>query len=422
MIGALACRTSGRAALPQHHQPALSTDPTAAAHRPSAAGSPSPQAGSDADAPALLVLADGTVLRGQAFGARGTVVGEVVFNTGMTGYQEVMTDPSYAGQLVTFTYPELGNTGVNSQDMEACSPHARGVIARQLSPAASSWRCEEELDAWLRRHHVVGLRGVDTRALVRHLREGGAINGILCSDGTPPLQLLEQLRAAPSMGGLNLAETVSTREPYQWTQPCAADFDARLRHRPAPPYRVVAIDFGIKRAILERLVAHGCEVTVLPADASPEQVLAQRPEGVFLSNGPGDPAAVSSGIALARALLQQRDLPLFGICLGHQILGLALGGSSFKLGYGHRGLNHPCGAPGMVEITSQNHGFALAADSLPADRVRVTHLNLNDRTVAAMAMTDQPVFAVQYHPEASPGPHDADHHFARFAALMAERR
>jgi carbamoyl-phosphate synthase small subunit len=371
--------------------------------------------------PALLLLADGLLLRGEAFGAHGTVLGEVVFNTGMTGYQEVMTDPSYAGQLVTFTYPELGNTGVNSQDQEASSPHVRGVIARQLAPCASSWRCEEELDPWLRRHRVVGIRGIDTRALVRHLREGGAINGVICSDGTSPAALQERLRQAPVMTGLNLAETVTTAEPYSWSQICPAEFDQRLQAHPQRPYRVVAIDFGIKRAILERLVAHGCEVTVLPAGSSLQQVLEHQPEGVFLSNGPGDPAAVSSGITLARALLEQRDLPLFGICLGHQILGLALGGRTFKLGYGHRGLNHPCGAPGLVEITSQNHGFALDAESLPA-RVTVTHRNLNDRTVAALALSDQPVFGVQYHPEASPGPHDADHHFARFVALMAERR
>ena len=231
----------------------------------------------------------------------------------------------------------------------------------------------------------------------------------------------ERLRQAPLMTGLNLAVTVTTAEPYQWSQPCAAGFDQRLQGRPERPYRVVAIDFGIKRAILERLVAHGCEVTVLPAGSSAEQVLDLQPEGVFLSNGPGDPAAVESGIALARALLEQRRLPLFGICLGHQILGLALGGTTFKLGYGHRGLNHPCGSPGQVEITSQNHGFALDVASLP-ERVRVTHHNLNDRTVAALALDDQPVFGVQYHPEASPGPHDADHHFARFVALMAERR
>ena len=371
---------------------------------------------------ALLVLADGTVLRGEGFGATGTAIGEVVFNTGMTGYQEVMTDPSYSGQLVTFTYPELGNTGVNGIDQEADRPHVRGVIARQLSPVASNWRSEGDLEGWLLRHNVVGIRGIDTRALVRHLREGGAINGAISTDGTAPAALLEQVRSAPSMSGLNLAAQVSTPEPYPWQSVCPAEFDARIQARPASPYKVVAIDFGIKRAILERLAAHGCSITVLPADATLEQVLAHQPEGVFLSNGPGDPAAVSSGISLAKGLLEQPNLPLFGICLGHQILGLALGGSTFKLGYGHRGLNHPCGSPGQVEITSQNHGFAIDANSLPAERVEVTHLNLNDRTVAALAMRHQPVFGVQYHPEASPGPHDADHHFARFTALMEARR
>ena len=392
----------------------------------SVAVGPQPQSAANSAAetavPAVLLLADGTLLRGLAFGARGTVVGEVVFNTGMTGYQEVMTDPSYAGQLVAFTYPELGNTGVNAQDLEASRPQVRGVIARELSPLASNWRAEEALEPWLRRHGVVGIRGVDTRALVRHLREGGAINGIISSEGLAPTELLRQVRLAPSMAGLNLAAGVSTKEPYHWSSLCAAGFDTRLQPQPATPYRVVAIDFGIKRAILERLVAHGCEVTVLAADATVDAVLAQQPEGVFLSNGPGDPAAVTSGIALARELLLQRQLPLFGICLGHQILGLALGGRTYKLGYGHRGLNHPCGSPGNVEITSQNHGFALDADSLPADRVTITHHNLNDRTVAALALADQPVFGVQYHPEASPGPHDSDHHFQRFTALMAQRR
>ncbi len=379
-------------------------------------------------APALLVLADGTVLRGEAFAARGTAIGEVVFNTGMTGYQEVITDPSYAGQLVTFTYPELGNTGINGADQEADHPHVRGVIARQLAPQASNWRAEAELEPWLAGHGVVGIRAVDTRALVRHLREGGAINGAISSDGTPAHALLEQVRTAPSMQGLNLVAQVSTRQPYHWTQACGVGFDQRPQPRPASPYRVVAIDFGIKRAILERLVAHGCEITVLPADARLEQVLSLQPEGVFLSNGPGDPAAVSGGIALARGLIAQANLPLFGICLGHQILGLALGGRTYKLGYGHRGLNHPCGSPGemeissQVEITSQNHGFALEASSLPGDRVRVSHHNLNDHTVAALEMRDAPVFGIQYHPEASPGPHDADHHFARFVALMAARR
>lgn len=373
-------------------------------------------------AAAHLVLADGTVLRGRSFGHRGSVVGEVVFNTGMTGYQEVITDPSYAGQLVTFTYPELGNTGVNPQDQEAEHPHARGVIARQLAPRPSNWRCQQPLDQWMADHNVVGICGVDTRALVRHLREGGAMNGVISSDGRAPAELLAELRRAPSMEGLNLADQVSTRTPYFWSTPSRVGFDQRLKSKPERPYRVTAIDFGIKRAILDRLVAHGCDVTVLPANSDLSTVLRESPDGVFLSNGPGDPSAVDGGISLAKKLLGQTDLPLFGICLGHQILGLALGGRTFKLTYGHRGLNHPCGTTGQVEITSQNHGFALDATSLPEDILDVTHWNLNDRTVAAFAHRHQPVFGVQYHPEASPGPHDADHHFARFAALMGERR
>ncbi|MCT0198279.1 glutamine-hydrolyzing carbamoyl-phosphate synthase small subunit [Synechococcus sp. CS-1325] len=371
---------------------------------------------------ALLVLADGTVLRGKGFGARGTAIGEVVFNTGMTGYQEVITDPSYAGQLITFTYPELGNTGINPDDQEADGPQVRGVIARQLVGHPSSWRSTASLESWLSRHRVVGIEGVDTRALVRHLREGGAINGAISNDGSAAGDLLEQVRSSPSMEGLNLAEQVSTRAAYRWDRLCPAGFDQRLQERPERPFRVVAIDFGIKRAILERLAAHGCVVDVLPAGSRIDQVLALDPEGVFLSNGPGDPAAVEAGILLVKGLLEHVELPLFGICLGHQILGLALGGSTYKLVFGHRGLNHPCGGKGLVEITSQNHGFALEAASLPSDRVEITHQNLNDGTVAALRHRHQPVFGVQYHPEASPGPHDADHHFSRFVALMADRR
>ena len=371
---------------------------------------------------ALLVLADGTVLRGRGFGAIGTAIGEVVFNTGMTGYQEVITDPSYTGQLITFTYPELGNTGINGEDLEADVPAVNAVITRELAPAASNWRSSGSLESWLQQHGVVGLSGVDTRAVVRLLREGGAINGAVSNDGTSPQELLQRVRQAPSMEGQNLAAQVSTASPYQWQQATAAGFDQRLQAQPSRPYRVVAIDFGIKRAILERLSAHGCHVEVLPASAGIDEVMALQPEGVFLSNGPGDPAVVSSGIALAEALLLQPQLPLFGICLGHQILGLALGGTTFKLGYGHRGLNHPCGGDGLVEITSQNHGFAIDAASLDSKRVAITHHNLNDGTVAALEMRDQPVFGVQYHPEASPGPHDADHHFSRFTTLMAERR
>ena len=371
---------------------------------------------------ARLVLQDGTVLEGFACGQHGSVIGEVVFNTGMTGYQEVLTDPSYAGQLITFTYPEIGNTGVNSDDQEADEPHARGLIVRQLSPQPSNWRSQQSLPEWMEQHGVIGIQGVDTRALVRHLRELGPMNGVISSDGRSAVELLEELNQAPSMEGLNLADQVSTPTPYTWNKPCGVKFDQRLQSRPELPYRVVAIDFGIKRAILNRLVGHGCDLTILPANTDLNTVLSHEPEGVFLSNGPGDPAAVTSGIKLARGLLEQSCLPMFGICLGHQILGLALGGKTFKLAYGHRGLNHPCGTNCQVEITSQNHGFALDAASLPTDKIEVTHFNLNDRTVAAFAHREQPVFGVQYHPEASPGPHDADHHFARFAALMAARR
>ena len=371
---------------------------------------------------ARLVLQDGTVLEGFACGQRGSVIGEVVFNTGMTGYQEVLTDPSYSGQLITFTYPEIGNTGVNPDDQEADQPHARGLIVRQLAPQASNWRSKQSLPDWMEANGVIGIHGVDTRALVRHLRELGPMNGVISSDGRPALELLDELKQAPSMEGLNLADQVTTPTTYNWTKPCNVSFDQRFQTRPERPYRVVAIDFGIKRAILERLVSHGCELTVLPANTEINTVLSHEPEGVFLSNGPGDPAAVQSGITLARNLLEHKQMPMFGICLGHQILGLALGGTTFKLAYGHRGLNHPCGSTGQVEITSQNHGFALDAASLPADKVEVTHFNLNDRTVAALAHRNQPVFGVQYHPEASPGPHDADHHFARFVSLMADRR
>jgi carbamoyl-phosphate synthase small subunit len=371
---------------------------------------------------ARLVLQDGTVLEGFACGQRGSVIGEVVFNTGMTGYQEVLTDPSYSGQLITFTYPEIGNTGVNPDDQEADQPHARGLIVRQMAPQASNWRSKQSLPEWMEQNGVIGIHGVDTRALVRHLRELGPMNGVISSDGRPALDLLEDLKQAPSMEGLNLADQVTTPTAYRWSKPCRVAFDQRFQTRPERPYRVVAIDFGIKRAILERLVSHGCDLTVLPANTDLNTVLSHEPEGVFLSNGPGDPAAVQSGITLAKSLLEHHQLPMFGICLGHQILGLALGGTTFKLAYGHRGLNHPCGSTGQVEITSQNHGFALDASSLPADKVEVTHFNLNDRTVAAFAHRNQPVFGVQYHPEASPGPHDADHHFARFAGLMADRR
>ncbi|MEN9262350.1 MAG: glutamine-hydrolyzing carbamoyl-phosphate synthase small subunit [Thermostichus sp. HHBFW_bins_43] len=374
--------------------------------------------------PALLVLADGTAFSGWSFGASGTAIGEVVFNTGMTGYQEVITDPSYRGQLITFTCPELGNTGVNNLDEESAAPQAKGVIVRNLSRAVSSWRATRSLPEYLQHHGIPGVAGIDTRALARRLRTQGVMNGAISTEILEPQALLEQVRAAPSMQGLSLVAEVTTPQPYEWLDPTPADWDYGQSQGiplPDPPLRVVALDFGIKRNILRRLTRYGCRVMVLPADATPEQVLSYEPDGVFLSNGPGDPAAETQAIRTAQALLQTQK-PLFGICLGHQILNLALGGSTFKLKFGHRGLNHPCGLEQQVEITSQNHGFAVDAASIPTELATISHLNLNDRTVAGIRHRQLPLFSVQYHPEASPGPHDADYLFQEFVRLMVERR
>ena len=372
---------------------------------------------------AILLLADGTLIEGSAFGYKGTVFGEVVFNTGLTGYQEVLTDPSYFGQLITFTYPEIGNTGINKYDNESDNPSVKGVIVRQYTKKPSSWRSSETLENWFIRNKIVGLSSVDTRALVRHLRNFGSMNGVISTDSRYPInQLLDKLQNTSSMKGLNLVDNVTTDKEFFWNKPCSYQSDQRIKRTVESPYKVVAIDFGIKRSILERLVAHGCEINVLPANSDLSKVLSYEPEGVFLSNGPGDPSSVTKGISLAKELILKLQVPIFGICLGHQILGLALGGRTFKLQYGHRGLNHPCGISGQLEITSQNHGFALDASSLSKDLVEVTHLNLNDQTVAGISMCNRDVFGIQYHPEASPGPHDADHHFERFVSLMEKRR
>ena len=377
----------------------------------------------DTDSSAILLLEDGTYFEGISFGAVGTISGEVVFNTGMTGYQEVITDPSYYGQLITFTYPEIGNTGVNSEDNESTNPSVKGVIARQISTTSSNWRHETSFEKWLKDKNVVGIRGIDTRALVRHLRESGSLNGIISSELNHSItDLFSVLKKFPSMSGLNLVDKVTTKKTFKVNSICSVAFDKRIKNIKNNPYKVVAIDFGIKQSILDRLVAHGCEVTVLPSNSSISDVLSLSPEGVFLSNGPGDPSTVESGIELAQKLIEYEKLPVFGICLGHQILGLALGGQTFKLSYGHRGLNHPCGLNGKVEITSQNHGFALNSESLNSEEVKITRLNLNDLTVAAISVIDRPFFGVQYHPEASPGPHDADHHFNHFVTLIEERR
>lgn len=377
---------------------------------------------------AILVLADGTTYSGWSTGARGTAIGEVVFNTGMTGYQEVLTDPSYRGQIVSFTYPELGNTGVNPEDEESAQPQVRGAIARNICASPSNWRAHQSLPDYLAQHNVVAIYGIDTRALTRKLRSAGAMNGGISSEILDPALLLEQVKAAPSMEGLNLAQEVSTDHTYEWAQTTPQDWEfspGALGAERSPtdrPLTVVALDFGVKRNILRRLASYGCRVIVMPAHSSLDEILQHDPDGVFLSNGPGDPAAVTEGIATAKALLGANK-PLFGICLGHQILGLSMGGESFKLRFGHRGLNQPCGLEQRVEITSQNHGFALTAQSLASTQaVDITHLNLNDQTVAGLKHKDLPIFSVQYHPEASPGPHDADYLFEQFVESMRQHR
>ncbi len=371
--------------------------------------------------PALLVLADGSVYRGWSFGAKGTVVGEIVFNTGMTGYQEVMTDPSYRGQIVTFTYPELGNTGVNGEDEESDGPQINGVIAKNVCQQPSSWRSTRSLSEYLQQHEIPGIFGIDTRALTRKLRTVGAMNGAISSEILEAEELQKKLEITPAMEGLNLVQEVTTNQTYEWTESTDNDWEFSTAAAADSPLTVVAIDFGIKRNILRRLASYGCRVVVVPVDTSPEEILGHNPDGIFLSNGPGDPAAVESAPELVRSLLE-RQLPTFGICMGHQILGLALGAKTFKLKFGHRGLNQPCGLQEQVEITSQNHGFAIDADSLSDSDLEITHFNLNDRTVAGLRHRSLPLFSVQYHPEASPGPHDADYLFEEFVTLMRDRR
>ncbi|WP_373536148.1 glutamine-hydrolyzing carbamoyl-phosphate synthase small subunit [Microcoleus sp.] len=372
--------------------------------------------------PALLVLADGTAYRGWSFGADTTVVGEVVFNTGMTGYQEVLTDPSYCGQIVTFTYPELGNTGVNLEDEESSRPQIRGAIARNVCSRPSNWRCSQSLQDYLKQYNIPGLYGIDTRALTRKIRTVGAINGGISTVILDQAELLEQVQNAPSMAGLNLVREVTTRKVYEWSEATDSvwEFSPTVQPASGEMWTVVAIDFGIKRNILRRLASYGCRVIVVPADTSAEEILKYNPDGIFLSNGPGDPSAVTEGIATARALLKS-DKPVFGICMGHQVLGLSLGAETFKLKFGHRGLNHPAGLTEQIEITSQNHGFAIDPDSLVPE-VEITHLNLNDRTVAGLKHKTLPMFSVQYHPEASPGPHDADYLFDRFVQSMRDHQ
>ena len=384
---------------------------------------------------AILALEDGRVFKGRAAGARTRRGGEVVFNTSITGYQEVFTDPSYSGQIVCLTYPHIGNVGTNLDDEESAKPYIEGLITREFSALASNWRSSETAQAYLERYGVPVIWDVDTRALVRHLRDVGALRGVVATDGTSVEKLIAEARALPTMAGLELASRVTSKKKYEWRRgsidldaaqtanagaPAVDKLKAAAASGSGPRYKVVAYDFGIKQNILRLLVDYGCDVTVVPAQTSADDVLALKPNGVFLSNGPGDPEPIGYAVANIRKMLGR--VPIFGICLGHQLCGLALGGRTFKLKFGHHGSNHPVQnlRTRKVEITSQNHGFCVDPDSLPASDVEITHVNLNDHTNEGMRHRSLPLFSVQYHPEASPGPHDARYLFDDFISLMKE--
>ncbi len=376
-------------------------------------------------ATAALVLGDGTVLWGRGFGAHATTVGEVCFNTGMTGYQETLTDPSYAAQIITFTFPHIGNVGANAQDLEATTPAARGLVVKQDLTEPANWRATRHLDDWLKSHGVPGIAGLDTRALTLRIRDARAPNGVLChpADGRFDLAALRAQAAGwPGLAGMDLAREVSCRQSYAWDETEWA-WGAGFGRQDAPQHRVVAVDYGAKRNILRCLAAAGCAVTVVPAGATADEILRHAPDGVFLSNGPGDPAATGAYAVPAIRELLDRRVPVFGICLGHQLLGLALGARTYKLDLGHRGANQPVKdlATGRVEITSQNHGFALDDTSLPAG-TRITHVSLFDGSNEGIACDDRPAFSVQYHPEASPGPSDSHHLFHRFTAMIEKAK
>ena len=356
--------------------------------------------------PAILALEDGRTFRGRSWAAEGETFGELVFNTSMTGYQEVLTDPSYAGQIVCMTYPLIGNYGVNSDDEESSRPWVEGFVVREASRVASSWRSQEDLDGYLKRWNIVALEGIDTRALVRHIRSKGAMRACISTTDLDEASLVDKARKSPSMENRELASVVTTKENYE----VAPEGEER--------FHVVCYDFGVKRNSLRSLARLGCRITVVPSSTNSDEALALSPDGIFLSNGPGDPASMNREVEQIKSLMVAR-VPTFGICFGHQLLGRAFGGQTFKLMFGHRGGNQPVKdlQEGGVEITSHNHGFAVEASTLPAD-IEVTHINLNDRCVEGMRHKKLPVISVQYHPEAAPGPHDAEHHFQRFISLM----
>jgi carbamoyl-phosphate synthase small subunit len=362
---------------------------------------------------AILVLEDGCMFAGQAFGSLGETSGEVVFNTSMSGYQEILTDPSYAGQIVVMTYPHIGNYGTNKMDEESHRPYVEGFVAREFSAISSNYRSGEPLEQYLIRHKIVGISEVDTRAVVMHIRSGGAMRGIISSINLNPDELIVKARSARKMLGCDLASTVTCEKPYIYESAASLDQGS---------FKVIAYDFGIKRNILNSLSQVGCEVKVVPASTSAEEILSWKPDGIFLSNGPGDPEPLENAVNNIRKLLGRA--PVFGICLGHQLMGIAFGGKTYKLKFGHRGGNQPVKniATGRVEITAQNHGFAVDPDSLDLSQIDLTHINLNDQTLEGMRHRSLPAFSVQYHPEASPGPHDSHYLFDEFKKLMLEFR
>jgi carbamoyl-phosphate synthase small subunit len=370
---------------------------------------------------AVLLLEDGTVFEGTSFGAKGQKCGEVVFNTSMTGYQEITTDPSYYEQIITMTYPLIGNYGTNALDVESKKVYAAGFIVKENCEYPSNWRNEQSLSEYLKANNVVGLAGIDTRKLVKHIRTQGAMRGIISSTDLKISSLAKTLDKYPGLVGRDIVKDVTSKKPYKWNKP-AVDVLKPSAIKPKPKYKVVAYDFGIKQNILRLLISHGCDVQVVPAFASAKEVLAKKPDGVFLSNGPGDPAAVTYAVESTRQLLGK--VPIFGICLGHQILGLALGGKTYKLKFGHRGANHPVKnlETKQVEITSQNHGFCVDINSLKNKGVELTHINLNDNTLEGFRCKRLSAFCVQYHPEASPGPHDSQYLFDAFTQLMSQRK
>ena len=364
---------------------------------------------------AVLVLEDGTVFEGEGFGAQGEASGEVVFNTSITGYQEIITDPSYKGQIVMMTYPLIGNYGVNDEDVESAKPWLEGFVVKELSSIRSNWRSTMSLDEYLKKHKVVGIQGLDTRALTRLLRSKGAMKGVISTKDSDIKSLWEKVKKAPSLVGVDLVKEVTCKEPYEWSEKLGV-IDSKLK------YKVVVLDCGVKFNILRNLVSAGCKVRVVPATTTAEEILRLKPDGLLLSNGPGDPEAVTYVIETARKLLGQ--LPIFGICLGHQMLGLALGGKTYKLKFGHHGGNHPVKdlKTGKISITSQNHGFNVDMQSIPDKKTVMTHINLYDNTVEGLEHKKLKLFSVQYHPEAGPGPHDAGYLFERFVKLMENKK